>query len=503
MEHEETKIPDSLEALFEIALQINSIQEPEALLERVLEIATNSIQADRGYILLINEEKSDGFEVRSTYNLSNEQLGDIVNVSTSVVHRVLQTGKPVVLYEAMQDKQFGLARSIVVQKIRSIACVPLRIKQRQIGAIYMDCLTDRGRFRQDNLPFLEAFSNLSALAIENARFYNSLRAENSQLRKEIQQINGFDEIIGQSPAMRELFDTLNRLLDNDATVLVHGESGTGKELVARAIHYNGHRKKKPFIAMFCGALPDTLLESELFGYKKGAFTGANADKPGLFEAADGGTLFLDEVGDLSSSLQTALLRVLQEGEVKRVGETKVRHVDVRIVSASNKSLESLIEEGHFREDLYYRLNTIPVTTPPLRERLEDVPLLANYFLDKYAKGRRNHIKGFTSEAINVMQSYHWPGNVRELQNTIERAVVMTSDVLIGENDLSIKLPDKPLAAKYRKAAEKGATLKHVERLVVEDALKRNDGNVTHSARELGVSRSWIHLRLKEWENSNP
>ncbi|MBX2819542.1 MAG: sigma 54-interacting transcriptional regulator [Rhodothermaceae bacterium] len=503
MEDQKIEIPASLEALFEIALQINSIQEAETLLDRVLEIATTSIQADRGYILLSNEEKSDGFEVKSTFNLPNDQLGDIVNVSTSVVHRVLQTGDPVILYEAMEDKQFGLARSIVVQKIRSIACVPLRIKRRQIGAIYMDCLTDRGRFKQDNLPFLEAFSNLAAIAIENARFYNSLRAENSQLRKEIQQINGFDEIIGQSPAMRELFDVITRLLDNDASVLIHGESGTGKELVARAIHYNGHRKDKPFLAMFCGALPDTLLESELFGHKKGAFTGANTDKPGLFEVADGGTLFLDEVGDLSSSIQTALLRVLQEGEVKRVGETKVRHVDVRIVSASNKSLEDLIEEGVFREDLYYRLNTIPVSTPPLRDRIEDVPLLANFFLDKYAKGRRSHIKGFTHEAIEVMQGYHWPGNVRELQNTIERAVVMTSDDLIGKNDLKIKLPEKPLAHKYRKSAERGATLKHVERLVVEDALARNNGNVTRSAQELGVSRSWIHLRLKEWENSNP
>ena len=502
MEDKESNIPDSLEALFEIALHINSIQDAETLLDRVLEIATNSIQADRGFILLTNEEKSDGFEVHATHNLTNEQLGDVVKVSTSVVHRVVQTGEPVMLYEAMQDKDFGLARSIVVQKIRSIACVPLRIKKRQIGAIYMDCLTDRGRFKKDNLPFLEAFANLAAIAIENARFYDSLRDENRQLRKEIQQINGFDEIIGQSPAMRELFDTMNRLLDNDATVLIHGESGTGKELVARAIHYNGHRKEKPFMAMFCGALPDTLLESELFGYKKGAFTGANADKPGLFEVADGGTLFLDEVGDLSSSLQTALLRVLQEGEVKRVGETKVRHVDVRIVSASNKSLEDLIEEGAFREDLYYRLNTIPVYTPPLRERIEDVSLLANYFLDKYAKGKRNYIKGFTHEAIEVMQSYHWPGNVRELQNTIERAVVMTSEALIGTNDLRIKLPEKPLADKYRKSAAKGATLKHVERLVVEDTLKRNNGNVTRSAQELGVSRSWIHLRLKEWENSN-
>ena len=344
---------------------------------------------------------------------------------------------------------------------------------------------------------------MAAIAIENVRFYQTLRQENRQLRKEIQHITGFDELVGQSPAMRELYALISRLLDTDATVLIHGESGTGKELVARAIHYNGQRKNKPFVALFCGSLPDSLLESELFGHKKGAFTGANKDKPGLFEVADGGTLFLDEVGDLSASLQTALLRVLQEGEVKRIGENEVRHVDVRILSASNKSLEDLIEAGEFREDLFYRLNTIAVTTPPLRERLEDVPLLANHFLDKYAKGKRSNIKGYSQEAMQRLQAYHWPGNVRELQNTIERAVVLASGEFINVDDLQLKLPEKPIGQKYRKKAAGGATLKDVERLIVEDTLARNDGHVTKSAKDLGVSRSWIHLRLKEWENLNP
>lgn len=494
---------NSLEALFEIALTLNSIQDPNALLPHVLEVATHSLNADRGFLLLANPEKSVGFDVHSTHNFAKDQLEDVVKISTSVVNRVLQTGEPVLLHEALGDQQFGLAQSIVVQKIRSIACVPLRLKKRQIGAIYMDCLTDRGRFIQGNLPFLEAFANLAAVAIENARLYQALRSENRQLRSEIQQLNGFDEIIGQSAGMRELFDMINRLLDNDATVLIHGESGTGKELVARAIHYNGHRKNKPFVALFCGSLPDSLLESELFGYKKGAFTGAQADKPGLFEAADGGTLFLDEVGDLSPSLQTALLRVLQEGEIKRIGETAVRKVDVRIISASNKSLEELIEEGAFREDLYYRLNTIPVTTPPLRERLEDIPLLAGHFLDKYATGRRSRLKGFHPEAISHMQRYHWPGNVRELQNAIERAAVMASRDLISVEDLRITLSEKPLDEKFRIVKNGGLTLKQVERRVVEEALERNKGNVSKTARELDVSRSWLHYRLKEWEDSNP
>ena len=493
----------SLEALFEIALTLNSIQDPDRLLEHVLEVATKTLNADRGFLLLTNPEKNEGFEVRTTHNLSQEQLGDVVKISTSVVHRVLQTGEPVLIHETMEDEQFSTAQSIVVQQIRSVACVPLRIKHRQIGSIYMDCLTDRNRFRKENLPFLEAFSNLAAVAFENAQLYQSLREENRQLRGEIQKISGFDEIVGQSPAMQELFDVMSRLLDTDATVLTQGESGTGKELVARAIHYNGHRKDKPFLALFCGSLPDSLLESELFGYKKGAFTGATTDKPGLFEAANGGTLFLDEVADLSPSLQTALLRVLQEGEVKRIGETSVRRVDVRVISASNKSLKELIESGAFREDLFYRLNTIPLTIPPLRERLMDIPLLAHHFLDKYATGRRNHIRGFEPDALRLMQSYHWPGNVRELQNAIERAVVMTSENLIRPEDLHLTLPTKPIEDKYRTKTVAGLTLKQVERLVVEEALSNNDGNVSKTARQLDVSRSWLHYRLKEWDDSNP
>lgn len=491
----------SLDALFEIALTLNSIQEPGALLEHVLEVAMNTLSADRGLVLMSSTDKPEGFEVKTTHNFSEEQLGDVVRISTSVVHRVLQTGEPVLLHEALGDEQFRHAESIIVQQIRSIACVPLRIKSRQIGAIYMDCLTDRGRFKRENLPFLEAFANLAALAIENARFYQTLREENRQLRREIQSLHGFEEIIGQSPRMRELFDILQRVLDTDVTVLIHGESGTGKELIARAIHYNGHRKDKPFLALFCGSLPDALLESELFGYKKGAFTGATTDKPGLFEVADGGTLFLDEVADLSPSLQTALLRVLQEGEVKRIGETSVRHVDVRIISASNKKLTDQMKEGSFREDLYYRLNTITITSPPLRERYEDIPLLAHHFLDKYAVGRRSQIKGFEPEALQALQAFHWPGNVRELQNTIERAVVLAGSELIQVKDLNLPVSDKPLDDKYLPKFAAGMTLKDIERQVVEQALEEYEGNISETARRLGVSRSWIHYRMKEWEDS--
>ncbi len=304
---------------------------------------------------------------------------------------MLRRGEPVLVYEAQQDERYGKAESIVLQRIQSIACVPLRIKERLIGAIYLDSLSQRGRFTRDNLPFLEAFAHQAAIAIENAQLYQALREENRRLRSEIQRLHGFDEIVGQSPAMREVFDTMARVLDTDATVLIEGESGTGKELIARAIHYNSERKDKPFVVVFCGSLPDELLESELFGHKKRRLHRSPVRQKGLFEVADGGTVFLDEVGDLSPRMQTALLRVLQEGEIRRVGDTQVRKVDVRVISATNKPLRELVQQGKFREDLYYRLNTIQITVPPLRHRRGDIPLLAHHFLDKYAvKKTRAH-----------------------------------------------------------------------------------------------------------------
>ena len=496
METRPTTLQDPLRALSEIALTINTIQQPNVLLEKVLEIAMETLDAERGFVLLTSEEQPEGFDVAVRRNFTEEQLGNVVRLSTSVVYEVLRSGEPVLIYEALEDDRFGGAESIVLQQIQSIACVPLRLKERQIGAIYLDSLTKRGRFTRDNLPFLDAFANQAAVAIENAQLYQALREENGQLRTEIQRLHGFDEIIGQSASMRDVFEIMSRVLDSNATVLVEGESGTGKELVARAIHYNGHRKDKPFVAIFCGALSDELLESELFGHKKGAFTGAMTDKKGLFEAADGGTIFLDEVGDLSPRLQTALLRVLQEGEIKRVGETHVRRVDVRVLSATNRSLGGLVEEGSFREDLLYRLNTIAVTMPPLRRRRSDIPLLAHHFLDKYAVGGRSTIRGFTPAAIAALRAHAWPGNVRELENTVERAVVLARGDLIDTPDL--RLPDRKTVDPF----EPGVTLKAAEQRLVQRTLDECNGNISETARVLDVSRRWLHYKLKEWDSDS-
>ncbi len=483
----------SLTALTEIAQSINTIQDSVRLLEKILEIALDTLAAERGFILLNSDKTPEGFEIKSSRNLTDSQASDLAHLSTSVVQQVQKNAEPVLSFEVQNDPRYGQAESIVVQKIQSIACVPLLLKTRQIGVIYLDSLTKRSKFNPESLPFLTAFANQAAIAIENARLYESLRDENRHLRQEVQRTHGFSEIIGQHPKMHQLFDVIHRVLESDASVLIEGESGTGKELVARAIHYNGERKDKPFMAFFCGSLPDSLIESELFGHKKGAFTGAVSDKHGLFEAADRGTFFLDEIGDLSQQIQTKLLRVLQEGEIKRVGETQIRKVDVRIISATNKFLRESIKEGTFREDLFYRLNTISITLPPLRERNSDIPLLAHHFLDKYTAKRKNNIKGFTAEALATLKNFNWPGNVRELENTIERAVLMSKSNMIAAADLMLNFEDNV------ENTETELTLNEIQRRGIQKVLQAQNGNITETSRVLGVSRRWLQYRIKEWQ----
>ncbi len=480
-----------LDALSRISSAINTLQEPNALLERIMEIAVETVGAERGYLLLTDEQGAP--QVRIARNLSEENLQDVARISNSVVRQVLQTGETVLVYDTESDGGFESMHSIVMYKIRSVACVPLKIKERPIGAIYLDSINRRSGFTHTSIPFLTTFANQAAIAIENAQLYQDVREENRQLRKEAQRASGFAGIIGESAKMKQVFDMINSVLDSDATVLVQGESGTGKELVARALHYHGLRREQPFVALFCGSLPESLLESELFGHKKGAFTGAISDKKGLFETADSGTFFLDEIGDISPTLQTQLLRVLQEGEIKRVGENHVRKVDVRIVTATNKNLQEKIKDGSFREDLYYRLNVINIYLPPLRERAEDIAVLAQSFLMNFAAKYKKNLHGFAAEAMDRLARYGWPGNIRELKNTVERAVVLAKGALIGLPDLRL-----PETNGHATSAESSATLDHLIRRQVEHTLQETGGNVTHAAMRLGVSRRWIQYKQKQW-----
>ena len=333
-----------------------------------------------------------------------------------------------------------------------------------------------------------------------------LQAENIILHKEAEKKYEFDTLVGESKAMQEVFQLMRKVIPTDTTVLLVGETGTGKELIARAIHYNGPRKQKLFVAQNCSALPDTLLESELFGHVKGAFTGATRDKKGLFEIADGGTIFLDEIADTSPALQQRLLRVLQEGEIRPVGSEKSFQVNVRIISATNKNLEELIKSGNFRADLFYRLNVFPIRIPPLRERREDIPLLADHFLREFQTKAGKKIKGIDREAMNMLMAANFPGNVRELENEIERAVTLanpgqsiTPDLLSGaiKNEQSLLLSFLHHPGTLKDITES------IEKFYIQEKLKQNKGNITHTARDLGLSRVGLQKKIQRYKISIP
>ncbi len=355
---------------------------------------------------------------------------------------------------------------------------------------------------------MDALAGSVAIALENARLYQQVRHSESQLKEEVALLQRerthqqrFAEIIGNGAAMGKVFALMESAISSPITVLLQGETGTGKELVARAIHYHGPRKEKPFVAVNCGALTETLLESELFGYKKGAFTGATTDKPGLFEAANGGTIFLDEIGETTPALQVKLLRVLQEGEIRRVGETHTRRVEVRVLSATNRDLTQEVQHKRFREDLYYRLSVFPITVPPLRERREDIPLLVTHFLHRISNKLGKHVQGITHEAIELFVQYSWPGNVRELENEIERAVALTPE---GDTITPAYLSEKIVAQRAVRVslpAEAG-TLRQArltfEREYVAEVLRQHQGNAVQAAKALGISRQMLQTKIKEY-----
>jgi Nif-specific regulatory protein len=406
---------------------------------------------------------------------------------------VLSSGKAVLTYDAVEDDRFKNAESIQLQKIHSIACVPLMKDDQILGAVYVDNPGNVGKFNNESLEFLEIFAGQATIALENARIIEDLKYRNQQLQKSSGQQSRYPQIIGSSSKIKEIFDLIDRVSRSEATVLIQGESGTGKELVAQAIHNNSARSENQFIPIYCGSLSENLLESELFGHKKGAFTGAVENKPGLFEEANNGTIFLDEIADISKNIQTKLLRVLQNGEIKRVGDTKTHIVNVRVIAATNTDLWQTVSNGDFREDLYYRLNVINMTIPPLRNRTEDIEVLAHHFLRIYADKNKKYLKGFSKKAIKQLLAYKWPGNIRELENTIERAVIMSRSTIIDSDDLHLRERSKGLSA--------GMKLKDIEREVVLRTLQECDGNRTKTAKILGVSRRWLQYHLKDWNYS--
>jgi len=343
------------------------------------------------------------------------------------------------------------------------------------------------------------------LALKKAEERESLRRENLRLKKRIQKFEEnykFGNMIGQSGAMQSVFKLAQKVAPYNSTVLITGESGTGKELVARGIHLAGDRSKQPLVTVNCGGIPETLLESEFFGYKKGAFTGADRNKKGLFEEADQGTIFLDEIGELPLALQVKLLRVLQENEIRLIGDTKVKKIDVRVIVATAKQLEQEVQQGTFREDLFYRLNVLSIKLPPLRERTEDVPLLCNYFLARLNQRLKKEVKEIAPSAMSILLNHHWPGNVRELENIIERAIILADETVLGPDNLPPELQLQPKAAQGVEAAFQGFSLKAAQRIfekeLITKALKETNGNRTHASRLLEISHPSLLSKIKTY-----
>ncbi|MBN2619511.1 sigma-54-dependent Fis family transcriptional regulator [candidate division WOR-3 bacterium] len=488
--------PERLKILFQISQRINKISDIKILLDELLHTAITSIGAERGMIILTNE-RGEEYQTVASESLKGEH-----NVfSTSIVQAVIKDKKMLLSEDLRTDPRFKDAESIKGLNILSCVCVPLIIPGRDtpLGTLYVDQRIYVRTFTPEDATFIEAFANLAAIAINNAKQVEQLVGENIRLRSEIGKKYEFSGIIGKSEIMQKVFRDMEKVMNDNCTVLITGESGTGKELIARAIHNNGDRKDKPFIAINCGALPETLLEAELFGSMKGAFTGA-VDKKGLLQAADGGTVFLDEIPHTSHAMQVKLLRFLQDREVRRVGGIKTIPVDVRLICASNQDLHKAIQDGRFRQDFYYRINVITINIPPLRERRDDIPILAQHFLDKFAKEKKKQFTQFDKNALDSLIHFDWTGNnVRELENEIERAVIFAPDrKTILLDDLSEKIREDTGAGEFV-TDSRGAvpTYENFEKQYIKSVLARVKGNKAEAARLMGIPRSTLRSKMRK------
>ncbi|MCG3161477.1 MAG: Anaerobic nitric oxide reductase transcription regulator NorR [Acidobacteria bacterium] len=496
-----TRSARDLNALLKISLAINSFSRPEAMLEHLLQLIGTVIPADCGAILLAQrhveaEDGSEEFAPVCGWRRERESA-EPIKVSRTVTERARAEGVAILSNDVERDFDLTSARSLAFQGVSALLAAPLIISDKVQGVIYLDSSAPSVEFDQDHLQLLRAIAELAAAALENLRRVNRLEDENQRLRAEISIEH---DMIGNSPRMREVYQFIGKVAGADSTVLIRGESGTGKELAARAIHLNSQRATKPFVAINCAALTETLLESELFGHEKGAFTGATSLKKGKLEAAQGGTVFLDELGEMALTLQSKLLRVLQEHEFERVGGVRTIKSDIRLIAATNRNLEQAIKDGRFREDLYYRLNVICLNLPPLRERREDITALAHYFAAKYSQRCKRKITGISPEAMSCLMNYDWPGNVREFENAIERAVVLGSSEIIKVEDL----PEAVIEASPSKTSSAGASapqdfyqaVNEAKKRLIVDAFDRAQGSYTEAAKLLGMHPNHLHRLIR-------
>jgi Nif-specific regulatory protein len=491
---------ERLIALFEINHKIHRIKNLRILLEEILDSAIRNIGAERGLIIL-TDETGENYRTVTSKSLWDEDI----RFSKSIVKETLERKQTFLSPDIDEDTAFKERDSVRELNILSFICVPLIVPEttRPLGTLYVDQRIGKRAFTQEDVAFLEAFANVAAVAINNTSLMQTIIDENVKLHKEIESKYEFPGVIGSSKPTQEVFEKIQHVLNDNCTVLLTGESGSGKEVIAKAIHYNGERKTKPFLAINCGALPETLLEAELFGSVRGAFTGA-VDKPGLFQAAHGGTLFLDEIQHTSEAMQIKLLRVLQDREIRRVGGTTSHKVDVRLICATNEDLQKAIQQGKFRQDFYYRINVITINIPPLRDRREDIPVLAQHFLEKYSTAKQKSFQGFGTKALDALLKYDWAeNNVRELENEIERAVIYAkSGGTIELDDLSEKMravlpASTPSASVAMETNAGNPTYDELEKEYISRILSQVAGNQTQAAKIMGIPRTTLRGKMKK------
>ena len=495
-----------LTCLYEITKELASCFVLSECLEKAMAHLAEMKSMENGTVTIVNPVTGK-LEIEVAHGLTAEgRKRGKYQIGEGITGRVVASGEPIIVPHIAEEPLFlnrTRSRGDIEEKNQSFLCVPIKDGNQVIGALSVDrhYQDGFGDLATKDLQFLTVLSSIIAQTVRRIQAVNrereNLETENLKLKRELSEKNRINDIIGNSSRMQDVFEMVHRVVDSNATVLLRGESGTGKTLVAKALHYNGKRKNMPFVVVNCSALPETLLESELFGHEKGAFTGANERKIGRFEQAEGGTLFLDEIGEISHSVQVKLLNVVQERNFQRLGSTTPIACDVRLVAATNKDLENAVSEGDFREDLYYRLNVFPIYMPPLRKRRTDILLLAEFFLEKFSRENNKQINRISTSAIDLIIQYHWPGNVRELQNCIERAVLICD----GDAIKGIHLPPTlqvSEATSSSKPLSFSTAVENFEKELIIDALKKNNGNQTKTAAFLDTSLRIINYKIHQY-----
>jgi Nif-specific regulatory protein len=495
--------PEKFETLIEINTLINSnYGDARSLLTQILESATRLTAGEASSLLLRNEEDGKLYFEIALGPKSGAIKKFSLNPGEGIAGWVAQHGQSLIVNDVETDSRFygDISKSIDFPTY-SILAVPMLVRGTCVGLLEIINKKDKKYFTQSDLQWLEIFAVQAAIAIENAKYLEKAREEIGYLRDQISTDKGFHVLIAKSVDIVEKLELIDRVAKTDSSVLILGESGVGKELIAEQVHLRSNRKNGAFVRVNCAALPEGLLESELFGHVKGAFTDAVQNRRGRFELADGGTIFLDEIGDLPLKLQAKLLRVIQQKTFERVGSSDTVSVNVRIVAATNRDIDSQVKKGEFRSDLYYRLNVLPIYVPPLRQRKEDIPVLADFFLKKFCRETKKQFNGFSDEAIDLMLSYPWPGNVRELENAVERAVVIAKEKIIDARDLLIG-DIASVRDEYKGKSLKDA-LTIFKKHFIASALDEHSWNQTETSKVLDIQRTYLSRLIKELSIANP